>query len=51
MVCEKERIGDDRPCAIPRDFLFIDKDAHELNDSKCWMRLWLLLALDMRHIR
>jgi hypothetical protein len=39
VVCEKERVGNNRPCAIPREFLLIDKDAHELDNSKCWMRL------------
>jgi len=47
VVCEKERVGNNRPCVIPRDFLLIDKDAHELDDSKCWVCLQLLLAVDI----
>ena len=47
MVCEKERIGNNRPCPIPQDFLLINKDTHELDDGKCWVCLWLLLAADI----
>ena len=41
MISEKERVGNNRPCGIPRDFLLIDKDAHELYDSKRGMSLKL----------
>ncbi len=45
MIGEKERVGNNRPCEIPRDFLLIDKNAHELDDSKCGMSLKLSSAV------
>jgi len=41
VVSEEERVGNNRPCRIPRDFFLVDKDAHELDDSKSWMSLKL----------
>ena len=39
VVGEKECVGNNRPCEIPRDFLLIDEDAHKLDDSKSGMGL------------
>ena len=47
VICEKECVGNNCPCVIPRDILLIDKDAHELDDSKCWMCLKLPLAVEI----
>jgi hypothetical protein len=47
VVREEERVGNNRPCRIPRDFFFVDKDAHELDDSKSWMSLKLPSAVDL----
>jgi hypothetical protein len=45
VVRKKERVRYNRPCAIPRDFLLIDKDAHKFDNSKCWMGLKLPSAV------
>lgn len=47
MIGEKECVGNNRPCEIPRDFLLVDKDAHELDDSKCGMSLKLSSAANV----
>jgi len=44
MVCEKERVGNNCPCAVPWDLLLVDKDAHELDNGKCRMGLRLSSA-------
>jgi hypothetical protein len=47
VIGEKECVRNNRPCEIPRDFLLIDKDAHELDDSKCGMSLELSSAVNV----
>ena len=47
VIGEKESVRNNRPCEIPRDFLLIDKDAHELDDSKCGMSLKLSSAVNV----
>jgi hypothetical protein len=33
VIGEEERVRNNRPRVIPRDFFIIDKDAHEFDDS------------------
>jgi hypothetical protein len=39
VIGEEERVRNNRPCVIPREFFLIEKDTHELDDGQCWMRL------------
>ena len=42
VVCEEERVGHNRPCAVPRKFFIIEKDSHKLDDGQCWMSLFVI---------
>ena len=50
VIGEKESVRNNCPCEIPRDFLLIDKDTHELDDSKRGMSLKFVISGKCHHM-